>query len=375
VKNRKITALWLIGTCLVLLLAGMIAGACAPAPAPTTPATPAAPAAPAPVAPIKIIIASQLPPQDHMVGIMQEWGSEFEKKAGGKYKVEYSFGGALGPGPEYINLVQKGVCDVAYCMPAMIAGSYPVTEMLTLPWAMLTPVGNNKAMWEFYKAGYLDKDYANMKVLFYHEGTGYALYTAKKPVNTLADLKGLKIRTTGGNANPIWEALGGVPVFMASGDVYGAVQKGTVDGVATAWESLLPMKWIEVVPYATVPELGNTPWAMVMNKDTYNKMPKDIQAIVDGMANSGDYGIKAGSVTEKAEAASKNALTKGPGKIINWSSADFAKIEGLLAPIWAKYIADMEAKGVPAKKACNAFYDILKKAGIEKPAYGYTPIP
>ncbi len=96
-----------------------------------------------------------------------------------------------------------------------------------------------------------------------------------KPVKTMEDLKGMKIRTIAGPSVDMLKALGAVPVVMPMPDVYMALQKGTLDGVMADWEPIQGFRFHEVAKYVTT----NTPFSyslftLIMNKDKFNSLPR-----------------------------------------------------------------------------------------------------
>ena len=116
----------------------------------------------------------------------------------------------------------------------------------------------------------------------YLHGHGPGILHTKKPVNTLDDLKGMKIRCTG-MAAKIVTALGGVPVAMPMGETYDALSRGVVDGSMAPQESLQGWKWGEVVKY-TIENFGSsysTGFFVVMNKEKWNSLPPDVQKIIE----------------------------------------------------------------------------------------------
>jgi TRAP-type C4-dicarboxylate transport system substrate-binding protein len=125
------------------------------------------------------------------------------------------------------------------------------------------------------------KELDDVKVMFFH-GTGPTIFHTKKPVRTLEDLKGMKIRTTGLGAK-IVAALGATPVAMPMGDTYDALSKGVVEGSTAPIASLEGFKWGEVVKYTTE-NFGSaytTIFFVVMNKKTWNSVTPDNQKIIE----------------------------------------------------------------------------------------------
>lgn len=370
---KKIT--WAL---LILVIAALILGGCskpAPAPAPTPAPAPApTPApAPAPAAPTKLVYASSLPPIDKQVAGMAKWIDDFKNKTGGRYTVEISTGSALGKPDEYYNLVSKGVCDMVEFFAPYVSSRFPMSQILTLPFVTKSSEVSSKAFAEYYKKGYMDNELSEVVVLFLHAQPPGFFYTAKKSLNTLADLNGLKVRTLGGMANEIVKSLGATPVYLPIQDVYTGLEKGTVDGIWTFWPAVDSFKIYEVANYCSPVPLSSGATIYVMNKNTYNKMPEDVKTIIKNMINSNEYLLYTASEQDKvSEACKKKFLDRG-GKIPDWSQADITKMGELLTPIWAKWIADGDAAKLPSKAALNDWYNIMKGQGIENPTPGYKP--
>lgn len=110
---------------------------------------------------------------------------------------------------------------------------------------------------------------------------------------------------------------------------------------------------------------------VVMNKEVYGQLPTDIQAIIDDMFYK--YSLEAGKGIDEDSALGENLFIEQGGQYYEWNPEALDEIDKRFAPIWDKWIADNEAKGVPAKQAINDFYSLMKEQGIERPAYGYTP--
>jgi hypothetical protein len=72
------------------------------------------------------------------------------------------------------------------------------------------------------------------------------------------------------------------------------------------------------------------------------------------------------------QAAVKGFLDDG-GKLLEWDAGELEKLNALVKPLWVEWIAEQEARGIPAKKVVDAFYYGLQAEGFEHPALGYTP--
>jgi TRAP-type C4-dicarboxylate transport system substrate-binding protein len=327
-----------------------------------------------PVETIKLSLATFGTSEDYISPVFMAWADELQKKTNGKYKVEIAWGGALGPLPEHFDMVRTGVCDIAYLFPTLTPGLFPVTETMMLPLNIPDYSSGSKAYWSLYKNGYLDKELADVVVLNLWAGEGSVLYTTKDPLNSLSDLQGKKIGSDSIAAGELARLWGGVPVTVATPDMYMTAQKKTVDGLWFTWAGFRSLKMQEVIKYALdPPKVGAFPMLLVMNKDTYNKMPSDVKAIINEMRDSERYLVASAKAGDDEAKKGKQSFIDAGGIITSLSASDMQEMDKLAKPLWEKSIADIQAKGAPAKDIFATLYSTLKNLGVEKPFIGYTP--
>jgi TRAP-type C4-dicarboxylate transport system substrate-binding protein len=330
-------------------------------------------AAQAAAKPIKLLWATFTPPGDVSTETMQAFAEELKKRSGGRVEIELSLGGALAPAPQLYDKLVAGACDMVFLMPYAVTGVFPYTDVPTLPCVLPKAEAATKAILSLFKKGYTDKAWDKVKFLWAFTGSGAVLYWRDKPATTIAEFANKKIRTFSATQANAMSALGAVPVSMPVGECYGALGKGTVDGMWAGYFSCIPFKWYEVAKYCTEMRMFAGLNCAAMNLDSYNKLPKDIQKIIDEMSYPNEkYWLEAAKKTDAAEDAGKKKFAE-VGRIDQLAPGELSKMEPLLAPIWTKWIADMEAKGLKPKEMLAEFYSSLKASGVEKPLVGYTP--
>ena len=108
---------------------------------------------------------------------------------------------------------------------------------------------------------------------------------SSKPINVPSDCKGLRIR---GISDPFFDCIkswGGVPAAMNPAEAYDAMAKGSLDGIMSGWDSVKSRKYYEIAGYVTGPTAAPI-WGYMMNLNTWNKLPEDIQKIVQEAADN-----------------------------------------------------------------------------------------
>ena len=142
----------------------------------------------------------------------------------------------------------------------------------------------------------------NIKILFWMEQGTRSIYTTKKPVKSLDDLKGMKIRTIQSAimADTI-SALGARPTPMPFGELYMALKSGVVDGAENSPDALWYSKQYEVTKYYSLTDHFITPVVFIMNKAKFDSLPKQYQEIIT--ATSSDVQEWAGEMYSSVAAA------------------------------------------------------------------------
>jgi TRAP-type C4-dicarboxylate transport system substrate-binding protein len=171
---------------------------------------------------------------------------------------------------------------------------------------------------------------------------------AKVPIRNLTDLKGLQLRASGGVLQ-VMKALGAAPVGMPQSATPEALQKGVVKGAVSSLETLKDFKYAEMCRYVTMLNGPVYPFAVVMNMDKWNSLPKDVQRVMEGLGTqqaawTGMY--MDNHVNESLEWSKKTHNIE----IIELSNEEQAKWDARLEPITGKWIEDVKAKGLPAEE-------------------------
>jgi TRAP-type C4-dicarboxylate transport system substrate-binding protein len=255
---------------------------------PTTPApNPSPTPAPAPSGPVSLKVANYFSPAAKHSLILEEFSNELEERTGGQVQVDYYAGGSLLTAPAMYDGVIDGVADMGYSHVYYTPGRMPAIETAGLPLAYPSAWVSGEVLNDFYNK-FKPKDFDDVVVLFLNTSTPSAISTAKKPIHTLEDLKGLVIRAPSLSGEVI-AALGGTPAPTPMMEVYDAIAKGELDGEQSNFETLLSFKFAEVVKYSTsIWQLSFPyPFYFVMNKNSYSKLPADIKPVFDELV--GEY--------------------------------------------------------------------------------------
>jgi len=292
---------------------------------------------------ISLKVANFFPPPAFQSKVLEEFCRDLEKRTGGKVKVDYYAGGSLLKSTAMFDGVINGIADIGYSHVYYTAGRMPVTEAGGLPLGFPTGWVASQVMNDFYQE-FKPKEFDAVRVLWMNASPCTAIATAKKPVRTLEDLKGLTIRAPG-MAGEILKALGGNPAPTPMTEVYDAISKGVIDGETSNFETLFAFKFAEVVKYTTsVWQINNPyPFYLVMNKNSYNKLPPDIKPIFDKLV--GEYKERYILMWNAIDFVGKKfGLSKGV-EFIELPASELPKWQAAVEPVISDYVKRMAGKG------------------------------
>jgi len=283
---------------------------------------------------------------------------EIEKRTNGRVKISYFPGGTLTKAPVCYDGVVKGISDIGMSCFAYTRGRFPVMEAVDLPFGYKSGKVATRVAYEFYKK-MNPKELQDVKVLVVH-AHGPGILAAKKDVNSLSDIKGMKIRCTG-LSSKLAKYLGAAPVGMPQGQAYEALQKGVVEGTFAPIEVLKGWKQGEVIDYVIETKaLGyTTAMFVVMNKKKYNSLPPDIKKVFDEVAE--EWVDVHGDVWDYADRAGLKFVIELGKNIHGLSPAEEKKWVQSISPIIIDYQTKMEKKGLSGKKAVKVLRDLVAK--------------
>ena len=298
-------------------------------------------------------------PPSHAQCIAGEaWAKEIEKRSNGQVEITVYPGGTLTKAPQVYDGVVNGISDIGMSCFAYTRGRFPLLEGLDLPVGYPDGKTATKIATAITKE-FNPKEVQDTKVLYIHAHGPGVLHTKKRPVQQLADLKGLKIRSTGLSAK-IVKTLGALPVAMPQGDTYEALQKGTVDGTIGPIEVLKGWKQGEVIKYSTdLPGIGyTTSMFVVMNKSKWQALPDNLKKIFEDV--SSEWVAVQGQAWDDADAAGRAYTLEKGNKIYALSEAESAKWKAKVKPILDDYIKKTTSKGLPGDKVVARINEMLK---------------
>ncbi|MBW2058551.1 MAG: TRAP transporter substrate-binding protein [Deltaproteobacteria bacterium] len=304
---------------------------------------------------VELRYSTFFPPTHIQAKLAKAWIEEVERRTGGKVKITYFPGGTLGKGPEIYSYVLKGITDIGFCLFAYTRGRFPVMEAVDLPLGYPKGSCATQVINRFYKK-FKPRELNDVHLLYLH-AHGPGLLHTKRPVRTLEDVKGMKIRSTGFSAK-VAKALGGVPVAMGQGGAYEALQKGVVEGTLSPMEVLKGWKQAEVVKSTTECfSVGyTTGFYVVMNKRKWDALPRSVRKVMTKVSK--EWITKHGEAWDKSDEAGREYTLSLGNQIISLSPEESARWKAAVRPVLDEFIEEKERKGIPGRE----YVQFLQKA-------------
>lgn len=276
------------------------------------------------------------------------WEEMVTKESKGTITFKNYLNGVLHAASHGFRATMGGVTDITHAYPGYQPASFALSHVNDLPFIFPKTYVGPLVMEELYPK-YFKAEYEKMGVYLaaWVNVSGYNLIS-KTPVRKLEDLKGMKIRSTGGYCSEFLMALGAVPVMMQSAETYTGLQSGVVDAVLYADGSTAAYKLYEVAKYSTKLEIMNMGVPYAMNKKFFDKLaPAQKKFFYNKLRQASQMASYAYDIDDQV--ALKTMLANGVERI-EPSAAEMQRMHDAVKPVWQKFINENEAKGLPAKQ-------------------------
>lgn len=284
-------------------------------------------------------------------------------KEGTKGGIDFNYfhSGSLSTVPTALDVLNKGVAQISFIAPSGISDKMPISNIPLLPGmgdnvvqmvhAYRTVANNPNSAYakEFAAVG--------IKPLILNVFPAYQMMSRKEALKTPADFKNKKIRVAGGAQNFGMTALGAIPVTIGFGEIYIAMQQGTVDAYIFSSMTVKDFSLQEVTKaMSRNGNFGTAVGVVGMDQKAFDKLSPDKQKVVV------DCGLKTeehlAQFALQREGQLFDEFAKGGVDVYNFDPANKAAIDDKLKLSQADFVARLEKRGLPAQAA----YDEYRKA-------------
>lgn len=276
--------------------------------------------------------------EDYPVSIaMESFMADVTEKTGGAVTGTIYHNGVLGSQPDAIEQIRLGIIDFGEFSLGPMGQSIPETNVVSLPFIFKSIPQMYELMdgevGEAIGAGMIEK---GIVPLGWYDAGARSFYNSVRPINTPADVEGLKVRVM---SNDLFvgmvESMDGNATPMAFGEVYQSIKTGVVDGAENNPPSYESTNHFEVAKYYSLTEHLIIPECLCMSLKTWNKMTAEQQAILKEAGQTSANLQR--ELWQAREAASMEKVQAG-GTTVN-KIADKAPFQAAMAPVYEQFLA------------------------------------
>jgi len=294
--------------------------------------------------------------------VFEEFCADIKRLTGGRLEIQPMPVGTLVAYNETLDAVESGILDGQQSGPGYFAGKDPGFAMLSE-----FPGGYENAyqmqMWFEYGGGHELARELYGRFNIYYIGSiwhGMESIPSKKPLRSVDDLKGVKMRIPEGLNQEIFKTIGAAPVNIPGSEVYTSLDRGVID--ATDWGTLgmnVDLGYHKIAPYQIFPGFHSLPMGDVaVNADRWNELPDDLKAIVETAVR--DFARNMIQQMELADAAAAQ-MTKDQGvELITWSKEERRRFRLIAKDVHKTFAARSEM----AQRLYDSHIAFLQKLGL-----------
>lgn len=301
--------------------------------------------------------------------LFEPWKKYVEEKTNGRVKVNLYHGGALGNSTTSWQDINNRVYDVGLVFPTYYYDTelFPLT-ISNLSFAFSDLKAANNIIKKFNEK-YGKDIFKNSKLIASVASDPYEIFSTK-PIKTVGDIKGNKMRVQGKNETALVKGWGGSPVTVETAELYTAFDKNIIDiGIYTP-VGAIGQKLYEVAPYTTSNAgVYTTPFMGVMNKEFFDSLPADLQKLFEEDINPKFEELFRDSYFKELEAARAEykKQVEGKGEVIEISKEELKKFKAIAKDQWDSWVKDADNKGYDGEAIMKDFKSMIEDEGLELP--------
>ena len=294
--------------------------------------------------------------------VLGGWAAAVEKATNGRVKMQMLPKAPMAAAGTFDG-VRDGLVDVSYFTASYTPARHPLPLLAELPGsggsAEVNSVAYNRIHWKYLQQA---NEYKGVKLLgVFTHGPGQ-MFSVKKPVTSVADLAGMKVRSGGGISEASAKALGASPLVKPAPESYELLSSGVADATFFPSESIRSFNLDKVVKHATYFPGGfySSSFGFFMNEDKWNKLSKQDQDAITSVSGEALARL-AGKAWDAADKVGIEALKAAGVTMVDANPAFVADVRKRTEPLISDWVKAANAKGIDGAKVYAEFHEELKK--------------
>jgi TRAP-type C4-dicarboxylate transport system substrate-binding protein len=258
-----------------------------------------------------------------------------------------------GKPPELYRQMVQGISDICFTLPGYTSNDFPMMALTELPGMAESGADGTRKLWANFDR-FLAREYQDARVLMLWNSDTASIMSKSKPVRTLDDMRGLKIRTPSAAQSAQLETLGAIPIDMPANQIYNSLDRGVVDAAMIPMSAAVDFKLIEVARYFTInAPLGRSPFLVAMNRARYDKLAPDLKKAIDDSTGL-KLSLKGADTYDEQNNAALAAARKDR-EVITLSAQERQRWVDAFKPLINRKVEEAEKAGLPGRGLVGAY--------------------
>jgi len=285
--------------------------------------------------------------------LLEPFARALEAKSDGRLAVDLQPMGGFGKPVELYSMVESGKLEIAATVQSYNPGRFPRTSVMELPLLFDTAETGSEMFWKLFQEGLLGPEYDAVKVLALYVSPPFGLFAGPDTkVESLRDLRGLRLRTPGLTIGLALSRIGVIPIGLPVNMIGPMLKDKMIDGMAFGWDVAYTTStvggtmMIDQVAYLVDANLAAPALMIVMNKQVYEALPAELRAVVD--AESGHaLVLKSARLRDASENKAKQRAAQSTAHhVVKLSDAERGELQRRIAPVYDEWSAEMKRDGI-----------------------------
>ncbi|MCV0394912.1 MAG: TRAP transporter substrate-binding protein [Rhizobiaceae bacterium] len=312
--------------------------------------------------------SSWLPANHHVnQNAMYPWFEEIEEVTDGRVTVEI-LPKVVGTAASQFDVIRDGLADVSFIVTGYTPGRFVLAEM-----GELSFLGNDARIFapafnRVYRK-YMEPlgEFEGVELLTIYSNAPGNIMTTEKRVDSIEDLKGLKLRSTGPYTTDLLNQVGAIPILKSSNEAFEMLSTGVIDGSLAQRETVKNMNMIDLMRHGTLIPGGlfSAALGVIVNSDTWNRISEEDRKAIDAISHE-KLAMAMGTSFYNADADAEASMRAAPDLELRMASDEFvAELKDAVAPLEAAWVEKAKSKGLEDPAAVLAEFRAEVQAAEE----------
>jgi TRAP-type C4-dicarboxylate transport system substrate-binding protein len=305
------------------------------------------------------------------------WARKVQADSNGRIRVDIFPSMQLGGTPAHLfDQARDGDADIVWTAPSLTPGRFPRIEMFDLPFVpSRRALVSSKALQDFAAVNLKDEFRDIHPICF--SCTDRGVMHANQPIRTIEDIKNLKIHVQTRFAGEAMHVLGAQPVPMPLGQLPLAVNQHIIDGCVDPWHMMPALRLNDLLKTHTEfsdSSPSSTTFVLAMNSAAYDRLPRDLKAVIDGNSGQAAAGM-AGAMWDIEAAGVADTVVRGGDSIVTLLPEAVAHWRRATDPVVEKWLKEMKEQKADGGKLLASVHTLLVKYADEPEPQPPQPPP